>query len=143
MKPQWGKVPTSVPPRQSDNSKNKLCSGRPCFPDLRWLLFTPDLHTPPLAFEVERKGLERCSTFPNTKKKKSALCESGTEETFQGPREIDDTARGRGGDPEPKKHQRLLDVRGGTDSMRSPLCIAPHFSYRVTQAPQSARRKRL
>lgn len=61
------------------------------------------------------------------KPKKNELCESGGEGTFQGLREIDDTARGRGDDPEPKKHQRPLDVRRGTDSMRSPVCIALHF----------------
>lgn len=61
------------------------------------------------------------------KKNKNELCESGGEGTFQGLREIDDTARGRGDDPEPKKHQRPLDVRRGTDSMRSPVCIALHF----------------
>lgn len=66
--------------------------------------------------------------------KKSELCENGREETFQGLREIDDTAGGRGDDPEPKKHQRPLDVRGATDSMRSPVCITLHFSCRVTQA---------
>lgn len=141
------KVPTSVPLRQSDDSKNKtlhLKAGVFVTCDCSCLLLICIRSFAIWFLEAEQRGLRGAPLFrpaERKKLKKSAMQEPSRGDISGGLGEIDDTARGRGDDdPEPKKRRRPLDVRR-RKGWYEVTSITLRFSCRMMQAPQTARRK--